>query len=189
VRAKADENAKVLSTASKGDKLTCKKNATAVDGWVAVTVKKKTGYVPAGQVKLKLGTTKAVAVKKTATTKSVSSSSSGASSDDVTLLAALIQCEAGGESYTGKVAVGAVVLNRVRSSQFAGSISGVIYQSGQFTPVRNGALARRLSSSISSSCRQAALDALAGSDPTGGSLFFHRVDGCRGLVIGNHVFY
>ena len=57
-----------------------------------------------------------------------------ASVDDVTLLAALIQCEAGSESYEGQLAVGAVVMNRVRSGAYPGSIYGVIYESGQVTP-------------------------------------------------------
>ncbi len=62
-----------------------------------------------------------------------------ASYDDVTLLGALIQCEAGSEPYEGQLAVGAVVMNRLRCG-YAGSISGVIYQSGQFTPASNGML-------------------------------------------------
>jgi spore germination cell wall hydrolase CwlJ-like protein len=77
----------------------------------------------------------------------------------------------------------------MRSGRFPNSISGVVYQSGQFSPVRNGALARRLAGTISSSCKQAAQEAMAGSDPTGGAMYFHRTDGCRGTVIGNHVFY
>ena len=110
--------------------------------------------------------------------------------DDTTLLAAIIQCEAGSECYEGKVAVGAVVLNRMRSGRYPNSISGVIYQRGQFGPARNGSLARVLANgNISSSCKQAAADALAGSDPTGGKLNFHRANGAAGLVIGNHVFF
>ena len=61
-----------------------------------------------------------------------------ADSNDVAMLAALIECEAGGESYTGMVAVGAVVVNRVNSGSFPNSVSGVIYQGGQFTPVATG---------------------------------------------------
>ena len=113
-----------------------------------------------------------------------------ASVDETTLLAAIIQCEAGNEPYEGQVAVGAVVLNRMRSSRWPNSISGVIYQRGQFGPVRNGALSRVLSNgNISRSCKNAAADALAGADPTGGKIFFHRVNGRSGLVIGNHVFF
>ena len=60
---------------------------------------------------------------------------------DLELLAALIECEAGGEPYEGKLAVGSVVLNRVASSHFPNSVVGVIYQSGQFSPVASGRFA------------------------------------------------
>ena len=195
IRNKANKKAKVLSVADKGDRLLFDKDAEVADGWVAVSVKAGDGYVSADYVKVKLGTTDAVSMeeleaqqaKKESATQNAATS---ASSSDVTLLAAIIYCEAGSECYEGKVAVGAVVLNRVHSSSFANSISGVIYQRGQFGPASNGTLARVLASgSISSSCRQAAADALAGSDPTGGKLFFHRANGRAGVVIGNHVFY
>lgn len=110
--------------------------------------------------------------------------------DDETLLAAIIMCEAGNEPYTGQVAVGAVVCNRVRSGSYPNTISGVIYQRSQFSPAGNGRLANTLASgNINSSCRQAAAEALAGSDPTGGAHSFHRANGDAGLVIGNHVFF
>ena len=76
-------------------------------------------------------------------------------SDDVTLLGALIYCEAGNQSYEGMVAVGAVVMNRVYSSSFPNSISEVIYQSGQFTPAYSGALSSALASGVPSTCYQA----------------------------------
>ena len=77
---------------------------------------------------------------------------------DRELLARLIQCEAGGESYDGKLAVGSVVINRVKSSYFPNSVSGVIYQSGQFSPVASGRLAYRLEAGVDGSCLQAAQD-------------------------------
>ena len=114
----------------------------------------------------------------------------GVSRQEYDLLAALIQCEAGGESYIGQVAVGNVVMNRVESSNHPNTISEVIYAAGQFSPVRNGSLSRTLSSgNISASCRQAALEAIAGSEPVGDKLYFRRVNGRSGQVIGNHVFY
>ena len=197
VRSKAKEDAKVLAVADKGDKLLYNGSAKKVNGWVAVKVKVGKGYVSDEFVNVKLGTTKAVSIEeieaqkaKEAKAASASSGGTSASSDDMTLLAAIIQCEAGSECYEGKVAVGAVVLNRVRSSRWPNSISGVIYQRGQFSPVSNGSLARVLArGNISSACRRAAADALAGVDPTGGKMFFHRVNGDSGLVIGNHVFY
>ena len=103
-------------------------------------------------------------------------------------MGALIQCEAGSECYEGKVAVGAVVMNRLRGG-WAGSISGVIYQSGQFTPASSGALSRVLSGGVSSSCLQAAQEAISGVDNVGGATSFRRAGSASGLVIGNHVFF
>ena len=115
---------------------------------------------------------------------------SGVTPQDVELLAALIQCEAGGEPYVGQVAVGSVVMNRVEAAEHPSSIPDVIYAAGQFSPVRNGSLSRTLSTGdISQSCRQAAIEALAGSEPVGDKLYFRRVNGRHGQVIGNHVFY
>ena len=78
------------------------------------------------------------------------------------MLAALIECEAGGESYTGMVAVGAVVVNRVNSGSFPNSVSGVIYQGGQFTPVATGTFQSVLSRGARSDCYAAAQAALSG---------------------------
>ncbi|MCR5753714.1 MAG: cell wall hydrolase [Acetatifactor sp.] len=110
--------------------------------------------------------------------------------DTTLLLAALIQCEAGGESYEGKVAVGAVVMNRVRSGAYPDSIHGVIYASGQFTPAMNGKVNKVYESGkINQSCIQAAEDALSGTSNVGDCTHFRRNNGRDGLVIGNHVFY
>ena len=95
--------------------------------------------------------------------------SSSASSDNVTLLAKVINGEARGEIYTGQVAVGAVVLNRVRSSSFPNTIAGVIYQSGAFTAVSDG----QINLQPQQSCYNAARDALNGWDPTGGALYYY----------------
>lgn len=110
--------------------------------------------------------------------------------DTTMLLAALIQCEAGGESYEGKLAVASVVMNRVRSGAYPGSIHGVIYASGQFTPAMNGKVNKVYESGkISQSCIQAAEEALAGTSNVGDLTHFRRNNGRDGLVIGNHVFY
>lgn len=110
--------------------------------------------------------------------------------DTTLLLAALIQCEAGGESYEGQVAVGAVVMNRVRSGAYPDSIHGVIYASGQFTPALNGKVNRVYESGkIKSSCVQAAEEAIAGTSNVGAATHFRRNNGRDGIVIGNHVFY
>ena len=104
------------------------------------------------------------------------------------MLAALIECEAGGESYTGKVAVGAVVLNRVRSGSFPNSISEVIYQSGQFSPVSSGKFQNVLSRGARSDCYEAASAALAGENPVGELSVFQQWFR-RGIQIGNQHFY
>ena len=110
--------------------------------------------------------------------------------DTRTLLAALIHCEACGESYEGQVAVGVVVMNRVRSSAYPNTISGVIYASGQFTPAMTGRLQQVLDSgSIYESCFKAADEALSGVSNVGDLTHFRRNNGREGLVIGNHVFY
>ena len=112
-----------------------------------------------------------------------------ASVDEQTLLAALIYCEAGGEPYEGQVAVGAVVVNRVKSGAFPGTVRDVIYQSGQFGPARTGKLDRVLANgSTTDSCYQAAAEALAGVSPVGGALYFG--DGKNyGQKIGGHWFH
>lgn len=110
--------------------------------------------------------------------------------DSTLLLAALIQCEAGGESYEGQLAVGAVVMNRVRSGAYPDSIHGVIYASGQFTPALNGKVNTVYESGkIKSSCIQAAEEALSGVSNIGSATHFRRNNGRDGIVIGNHVFY
>jgi hypothetical protein len=117
-----------------------------------------------------------------------SSTTTSASSDDTTLLAAIIYCEAGNQSYEGKVAVGAVVMNRVYSASFPNTISEVIYQSGQFTPASSGALASALANGVPSSCYDAAVAALNGENPVGSALYFNTGSG-KGVKIGDHQFY
>lgn len=108
---------------------------------------------------------------------------------DEALLAALIECEAGGESYDGMLAVGSVVLNRVASGSFPNSVVGVIYQSGQFSPVASGRFANVLAKGAGSASVQAAKEVLGGRR-TISALYFRRNTGLiEGTVIGNHVFY
>lgn len=94
--------------------------------------------------------------------------SGGTQSGDLYLLARVISAEARGEPYTGQVAVGAVVLNRVRHSSFPNSISGVIYQSGAFSCLDDG----QFDEPIAESAYRAAQDALNGSDPSGGAIYY-----------------
>lgn len=121
------------------------------------------------------------------------SSTSSTSSGDVALLARLISAEARGEPYTGQVAVGAVVLNRVESPSFPGSISGVIYQSGAFSCLYDG----QFWEPVADSAYRAAQDALNGWDPSGGAIYYFNPDKATSdwiwsrpviTVIGKHYF-
>ena len=112
------------------------------------------------------------------------------SAEELKLFANIIYCEAGSESYVGKVAVGNVIMNRVKSASQPNTITEVVYAKGQFSPVRNGSLQRALSSDkADAACYQAAIEALAGAQPVGDKLFFRRNNGRSGQVIGHHVFY
>ena len=99
----------------------------------------------------------------------VSASASSSYSSDVELLAHLIHGEARGEPYVGMVAVGAVVLNRVRSSKFPNTIAGVVYQAGAFDAVSDG----QINLTPNEQSRRAARDALNGWDPTNGCLYYY----------------
>lgn len=115
------------------------------------------------------------------------SSAVNASASEQELLAALIFCEAGNQPYDGQVAVGAVVMNRVRSGSFPDTITDVIYQSGQFTPAMTGWLDSVIASDgYTDSAMQAAADALAGSNPIGDCLYFSTGGG--GYQLGDHYF-
>ena len=114
--------------------------------------------------------------------------------EEIKILASIINAEARGESYKGKVAVGAVIINRVYHPSFPNTIKEVVYQSGQFTPVENG----MINLAPNSDSFQAAYDAAAGKDPSEGSLYFYNPAKSRNpgffakrkkvVTIGNHVF-
>ncbi len=108
------------------------------------------------------------------------------------LLANLIYCEAGGEPYTGQVAVGSVVMNRVLSAVFPDTVVGVIYQRKQFSPVASGRLALALAEGrATASCYQAADEAMSGTTVVSDCLFFRTpIDGISPrYAIGGHIFY
>lgn len=218
--ANSAEETEIVHVMEEGEKIKVDTAAEAPEGWVAVKHEDSgtTAYVSAEFVSVELKLGKAISIEeereairraeeeaaakereRQAAQSSQSAQSSGgqttqrsavsASYDDVTLLGALIQCEAGGECYEGQVAVGAVVMNRLRRG-YAGSISGVIYQSGQFAPASSGALARVLANGVSGSCLSAAQEAINGVDNVGGATSFRGASsGQSGIVIGNHVFY
>lgn len=113
-----------------------------------------------------------------------------ANADDTTLLGALIQSEAGNQCYDGKLAVGAVVLNRVKNPRYPNSIREVIYAPGQFGPASNGSLETVLANGVNEECMQAAREALEGATTVGAATSFHRAGSQdTGVVIGDHVFY
>ncbi len=108
--------------------------------------------------------------------------------EDQKLLASIIFCEAGNQPYEGQVAVGAVIMNRVRSGAYPNSISEVIYQSGQFGPAMTGWLDTvRSSGGYTQTAMQAAVDAMSGVNPIGDCLYFG--NGNYGIQIGDHFFH
>ena len=125
--------------------------------------------------------------------KDASAPASSQAENEIYLLARLIHGEARGEPYTGKVAVGAVVLNRVKSASFPNTISGVIYQAGAFDCVKDG----QINLTPDSDSIRAARDAMNGWDPTGGCIYYYNPATATSswiwtrevrLTIGDHVF-
>lgn len=207
LRSEANEDSSIYDVVAQGDTLTVAADMEVPEGWVAIQYGDGIAYVSAQYVEVALSTgtgitveeeqaiiakqkaeeeaKKAEQAKKAATTQKAAVE---ASYDEVTILGALIQLEAGNECYDGQVAVGAVVMNRVRSGSYPNSISDVVYQRGQFS-VRDR-VAGVAAGGVKSSCLQAAQQAINGIDNTGGALQFAPVSSGRGgVVIGNHVFY
>lgn len=210
VRSEAStESGSIIASVSKGATLIVDTEAEVPEGWVAVGYTGKTRYVSSEYVEVQFATTEAITIaeekeierkkaeeeakRKAAQTTEITvvqRDAYGASTDEILLLAALIQCEAGGESYEGKLAVGAVVMNRVRSSHYPNTIGDVIYSPGQFTPAANGKVASVLENGPKDSCIQAAQEAVNGVDNTNGAKSFrNKKSGHAGLVIGGHVFF
>ena len=88
------------------------------------------------------------------------------------MLARIISAEARGEPYSGQVAVGAVILNRIEHPSFPDTLSGVIYQEGAFTAIVDG----QFNEPIADSAYRAARDALNGQDPSGGAIYYYNPD-------------
>lgn len=215
VRESQSEDSKVIKAAEQGETFKVDRSAEVQDGWVAVVCDSQTRYVAADYVTRSLNTTTGktieeelaeIAAQKAAEEKAAAEAAAAeeakkksaktaettqgsaveAGTDDLTLLAAIIECEAGGESYDCQLAVGAAIINRVKSSSYPNTISGVIYQKGQFGPASSGKLARKLSGSISSTAYSAAQAAMSGTDNTGGCTSFN--DSGSGMRIGNMMF-
>lgn len=167
--------------------------------WISVECDDEVGYVSAEFVDMDFHidegeTVKAIKAreKAEAEAKAKLTANQGAvvaGADDARLLAALIYCESGNQGYEGQLAVGAVVMNRVRSGAYPNSITGVIYASGQFTPALNGKVAKAYAGNLPESCLQAARDTLNGSTNVGTATHFKRAGSHDGMVIGDHVFW
>lgn len=113
-----------------------------------------------------------------------------ARNEEVRIMAAIIQCEAGNQPMEGQIAVGAVIMNRVKSASYPNTITDVIYQPSQFGPADSQKFANLLENdTIKQSCREAAKQAFLGIDNVNGAMHFRRAGSKEGIVIGNHVFY
>ena len=209
IRSEADENASVITAVSEGTTLKVDSGVETDDKWVAVVYGGTTRYVSADYVTTSLALGEGVtieeeqaelariaeeeAAKKAAQVTEVTTVQNEAveaSVDDVTLLAAIIQCEAGNEVYEGQLAFGAVIMSRVRAGGYPSTVHDVIYQKSQFPPAGAGTVASVAARGPKQSCLQAAQEALNGTDNTGGATCFRRASsGHAGVVIGNHVFY
>jgi uncharacterized protein YgiM (DUF1202 family) len=209
IRSEQSTDSEVVKTLGEGDTILVDTDAVTEEGWVAVLWNSKTCYVSAEYVEVELQTGTGVtmaeeaaaraaeeeakakaAASQVASSGTVQGTSLAASADETTLLAAIIQCEAGNQSYECQLAVGAVVVNRVKSSSYPGTVYDVIYQKSQFGPASSGLLDRRLANGVSQTSYNAAVAALAGEDNTAGATHFKQTSsGHAGTAIGALVFY
>lgn len=218
IRKEASETAGVITLASKGDKFTVLEDGAE---WIKIEYKEgKSGYVAkayttvgldlgkaisaeeeaealrkAEEEKARLEAEKQAALAKAVAVETVQGAAMEASVDETILLAAVVQMEAGGQGYEGKLAVASVVMNRVNSSSYPNTITGVIYQKGQFPGAHNGTLDRILAKGPRQDCIQVAADALAGKNNAPGYHGFCSVRSTKYLkydtysLIGSHYFY
>ena len=167
------------------------------DDWISVEYEGETGYVSSEYVDIDFHidegeTLIAIHKREEEERQAKLTANRGAvvvGGDDTRLLAALIYCEAGIETYNGKLAVGAVVMNRVRSAAYPNTISGVIFASGQFTPAMNGKVARVYGGDSPESCWEAARAAINGETNVGDATHFRRGGNHEGLLIDRQVFW
>ena len=177
--------------------------------WVSISYEGVTGYVASEYVKVEFDLDTAESVEaiqaREAAEKEAARAQAAAereatrkqqkeavltSASELNILAALVQCEAGGESYEGQLAVASVVMNRVRCGAYPNTITDVIYASGQFSPANSTKMSNlALSGNIKASCLQAAQEAINGNCNIGDALHFRRAGNKDGIIIGNHVFW
>ena len=206
VRKEASLDSGVLGLLAMGEAV----EAIEEDGdWVSINYEGETGYVAAEYVKVEFDLDTAESVEaiqaREAAEKEAARAQAAAereatrkqqkeavltSASELNILAALVQCEAGGESYEGQLAVASVVMNRVRCGAYPNTITDVIYASGQFSPANSTKMSTlALSGNIKASCLQAAQEAINGNCNIGDALHFRRAGNKDGIIIGNHVFW
>ncbi len=206
VRKEASLDSGVLGLLAMGEDV----EAIEEDGdWVSINYEGETGYVAAEYVKVEFDLDTAESVEaiqaREAAEKEAARAQAAAereatrkqqkeavltSASELNILAALVQCEAGGESYEGQLAVASVVMNRVRCGAYPNTITDVIYASGQFSPANSTKMSNlALSGNIKASCLQAAQEAINGNCNIGDALHFRRAGNKDGIIIGNHVFW
>lgn len=202
VRKDANKESEIIGLLSEGEAV----EAISEEGdWVSVSYEGTKGYVSSEFVNVEFTVDKAESMEvikareeverarreaEAAASRNAKKEAVLATASELEILAALIQCEAGGEPYEGQIAVGAVVMNRVRSGGYPNSITEVIYASGQFVPASKGKMESLiLEKNIRSSCVQAAQEAISGTCNVGDALHFRRKGNRQGLIIGNHVFW
>lgn len=195
VRREASLDAEVIGLLANGEAVEAIEEA---GDWVKVSYEGTTGFVSAEFVSVKFDidtaeSMEAIKEREAQEKKAKLNEQKAAvlaTASELDILAALIQCEAGGEPYEGQLAVGAVVMNRVRCGGYPNSITEVIYASGQFAPAAGGKMQSLiLNGNIKASCRQAAQEVINGTCNVGNALHFRRAGNRDGLVIGNHVFW
>lgn len=206
VRKEASLDSGVLGLLAMGEAV----EAIEEDGdWVSINYEGETGYVAAEYVKVEFDLDTAESVEaiqaREAAEKEAARAQAAAereatrkqqkeavltSASELNILAVLVQCEAGGESYEGQLAVASVVMNRVRCGAYPNTITDVIYASGQFSPANSTKMSNlALSGNIKASCLQAAQEAINGNCNIGDALHFRRAGNKDGIIIGNHVFW
>ena len=167
------------------------------NSWISVDYNDEVGYVNTDFINVKFHidegeTMEVIKVREQEEAERKRKANRGAVSadaDETRLLGALIYCEAGNQPYEGKLGVGAVVMNRVRSGAYPNTIHAVIYASGQFTPAMTGKVARAYEGNVPEACLQAAQAAINGETTIGDATHFRRAGKHDGYVIGDHVFW
>ena len=200
VREEGNTDARILKNVEEGAKLDVVGGAEEGSEWIQVEyAEDKTGFVSAEYVDVQYELGEAMTMEEIEEKEAEEKREAlkqqleafKASGDDVTLLAALIQAEGGNQPYEGQVAIGSVVMNRLRSGRYGSTIADVIYAPGQFGVVSNGTILR-YTSSPKASCVQAAQEAINGYTNIGGFTHFKNARtsvSSDHIVIGNHVFY